>query len=454
MAGTNNYVEMPPFNYELETALLCCCLSSKHAMPQVNRVQPLMFYDNRHSHIFKACQSVYLKGQEVNVLSVDDELKAMGKSEVAGGTSYLLGLNSLNVFTGADTYAVRVIAYAASRSLFFAAKQIVEEASNTGAKAQELQIFLSDQLSKVQDMLATGRETTMIELLPLIIQEVAAAMDGTKLTLIPTGFPRYDHVTGGLGLGDFRVVGSDPSVGKSDYMINEALNISRSYAVGIVSAEMDETKLGMRILGNLAEVDSLAMRAGRVDGDEFQKLLVAQGRLPRRLHLEFVSSPSPYDIRAMVDRWVKRFGVQVVYVDNLTELKRRAQREASASFEEAVKVLRDIPRDYKIHLTVLQHLNQDDTTGQEKPKRPTLNKLRFGMKGAQPDSVDLLYRAKYQQPDVKEDVLEIMHRKGRGSGLGRFDCHYDLVTGRILELERNVPAQSKSKDKENDDAGF
>jgi replicative DNA helicase len=436
----------PPFNLELETALLCCCLIDGRSMAGVNRVQPAMFYDHRNAAIFRACQALYLKGQDVNILTVSDELRAAGRLEMVGGDGYIMGLTALETpYSHVATFATRVIAYAASRNLFNAATQIVQEAADSGAKAQELQAFLSEQLTKVQDMLATGRETNLGELLPNIITEIAAARDGQKLSLIPTGFPRFDRMSGGKGLGDFDVLAADPSMGKSDIMINQALNISRSHCVGIISAEMDESKLGMRILGNLAGVDSMAMRAGRVNDDEFQELMLAGDRIPRRLHLEFVSSPSPYDIRAMVDKWVRRYGVQVVYVDNLTELKRRSHKEQFAAFEEAVKVLRDIPRDYKINLTVLQHLNQDDTTG-GKPKRPTLNKIRYGMKGAQPDCVDMLFRENYQKPDIKSDVIELLRRKGRGTGLGRFDCDYDLVTGRIREMVHNID-QSQDDDK-------
>lgn len=82
--------KVPPHNSEAEAATLGAMLLDPEAVGIVLRhLRPEDFYSGYNRNIYSAILSLFNKGQEVDLITLTDELRATGKLEASGGRPML-----------------------------------------------------------------------------------------------------------------------------------------------------------------------------------------------------------------------------------------------------------------------------------------------------------------------------------------------------------------------------
>jgi replicative DNA helicase len=71
---------------------------------------------------------------------------------------------------------------------------------------------------------------------------------------VPTGISSYDEALGGLFPGEFVVIGASPGMGKTQLIVNMALNISKQIPVLYYSLELSELMLTSRIAAAITKI--------------------------------------------------------------------------------------------------------------------------------------------------------------------------------------------------------
>ena len=101
---------------------------------------------------------------------------------------------------------------------------------------------------------------------------------------ITSGIPEVDGIIGGFYPGEMTVVAARPSVGKSAFGMNIALEAAiKGFKTGIVSLEMVDTGFGQRLFSKGAYIDGTTLRQGVIDPEAWSKLadiLSVYGDLP------------------------------------------------------------------------------------------------------------------------------------------------------------------------------
>ncbi len=83
--------KLPPQNIDAEKSLLGCLMLNKDAITKVaDFIQPTDFYRKSHQEIYKVCQELFGKGEAIDVLSVANRLKEVGKLEEIAKNGYVL----------------------------------------------------------------------------------------------------------------------------------------------------------------------------------------------------------------------------------------------------------------------------------------------------------------------------------------------------------------------------
>lgn len=253
------------------------------------------------------------------------------------------------------------------------------------------------QIRKSEAELAVEGFVSARELMPGVLKKMEAEFSGLGVGLAP------DLVPGGLLPGTLSVICSMPSIGKTAYLVNLALQLqSLGKNTAVFLPDLTSQEFLLRAMCARALVNLHALRAGRLPREKWAELMRAA---------ETVSSPGLYFCRSslMTDRDVardmraleKELGktgrrLDVVIVDSLNYLK-----EDDFSITR-LGTLREMAKAMKVAVIGSYGLRQDEKT---ENGCITLADIRHnGLDEQETDSVLLLHRAEYyhrEDPTLK-----------------------------------------------------
>lgn len=246
---------LPPHSLEAEMATLGSMIldTTGAATGAVAQILPDgdSFYGTTHGEIFEAIRKTVDQRGVVDLVLLSEELKRRDTLDQVGGTDYLLNLaQSVPSAASAAYYAEIVREFWIQRQSIDLTSSAWHFLSQPGADVPGV---LADLIADTDQLAAQASRAPMATAGSIAGQLREDALEGREEPRIPLGFPTLDRLLdGGPAHGDMFVVGARPSVGKSAFMVQAAMQAAKAGArVGIVSLEMSERALTQRMLGFL-----------------------------------------------------------------------------------------------------------------------------------------------------------------------------------------------------------
>lgn len=265
---------------------------------------------------------------------------------------------------------------------------------------------------------------------------------------ISTGFKDTDRIIGGLKPGDFVVIGARPSMGKTAYVINSAINTAKSPLVeegdvaAIFSLETLEEGILKRAAATIGNIDLHSMKtAGRsFTAEDWKKLQGAMGVLSK-MDLEIFDKPGadiPF-IRANVRDMVKRYEGRriIVFIDYLQLITgnpiHRGNRTQEVS--EISRQLKLMAMELQVTIVALAQLSRG--IEQRQDKRPMMSDLKeSGSIEQDADIIQFLYRDDYYDKETENaNMLEVIIAKQRDGATGTVSLAFIKEFGKILNID-------------------
>ncbi len=160
---------VPPHNIEAEQSLLGAALYNASALDAVvTTCPPSDFYDPRHQHIANAILRLVADGRPVDVITVSEQIRQDGLTDVIGGMPYLMSLtNATPSVSRAAAYAKIVHDAAALRQIIMSAANIADAAYNaTDPSSALLEVGrIVDDLGRADDVDTSTLEEADIQAL-------------------------------------------------------------------------------------------------------------------------------------------------------------------------------------------------------------------------------------------------------------------------------------------------
>ena len=215
--------------------------------------------------------------------------------------------------------------------------------------------------------------------------------------MIATGFANLDKLIGGFFPGEFIVIGSRPSVGKTQLLINLSLNIARTYPTLFFSFDLSEYLLACRYLSTLSGFPVNKILQQTFTPEERIRFDKYSTRLSQiNLLMNCNSDTSINTFKSISLRQIKDNGIKVIFVDILqmiTTDRNRANREQEVSFISAQ--LKKFAKKYEVCIIATSQLSRSVETRKES-KVPILSDLRdSGSIEQDADKVIFIYRPEY-----------------------------------------------------------
>ncbi len=423
-----------PHNDDAERCVLSCVLAfPETADVATAHLEPWQFYNPTYSATFTAVCSLVKTGEEVNPVTVMDELKKEGRLEEVGGSQYVLSLmDDVATASNLESYIRVVKRTAGRRAGILATQKAMEELYKDGA---DVGVVLGEieklRPSLIEDHASeTGLETTVKDAIDYIERMLKTQEDlkENRVTenppVIPTGLRNLDNIITGLWAGEVHVIAARPSVGKTAFALQLMSNMGR-YRHLMFSLEMSRIKLVLRLLGQIGRVNLRKVMAGEGINADWQALFRSAETLKgMAIDIDDRQRLTMGQITARAHRAVKENGCNVIWLDYLSLIKytgKQTVREQQVS--EMSAELKALAGNLGVPVVVLCQLNR-----LAEGNAPSLHHLReSGAIEQDADMIALLHRNR-DEPEMKAIVAK--HRNGPTGTAGLL---YLLDTQQIVD---------------------
>lgn len=414
--------KVPPHNAEAEQAALGALLLDPDAVPHTLRyLRPDDFYVNANKHVFAAVVSLFEKGQKADLITLADEMRAMGILENAGGAAYIAKLtDAVPSSANVEYYAKIVRECSVRRSLIKLSANIRQKAHDDSVETSLLLDELQESIFEVSQDRQSVTYRSVREIVPDAMKMIEKMSKSKALyTGIPGGFAELDSMTSGFQDSELIIIGARPSVGKTAFALNMAAHMALREKVPVCffSLEMSDLSLTYRLLASEARINSEKVRSGLIKPSDIQSLMDAASRIYEApLYIVDVPNLKLLDLRSLARRMKTEKDVKIIFVDYLTLITHEnADLPRWEQISSISRSLKSLARELKIPVVALSQLKRE-----AEGKQPSLSDLRES--GSIEQDADLILfihrereidkRADERSPYIPTDVLIAKQRNG------------------------------------------
>ncbi len=440
---------IPPQNIDAELAVLGAMLTSADAVVKgTDMLREADFYREANAVIFKAVSNLQFRGQEVDILTVSEELRRMGQLDAVGGVSYVTDLpNHVISAASIERHAKIVLEKARLRRLIIAADTTAGEAY---AGEDEVVDIIDRAERRILEVARDERRQEMTPLGEVIqtqLEDIGEkAKNRSGITGLSSGFLDLDRITGGFQKSDLILIAARPSMGKTALTLNIAqyAAMRKRKKVAFFSLEMSKEQLGTRILCATALIDSRKIQTGQITTeDEWNRLMTAATNLyDAPLFIDDTPGINVAEMRSKARRIQAEHGLDLIVVDYLQLMQGRSDRNSENRQQEISEIsrsLKSLARELRVPVIALSQLSRSVESRQV--KRPMLSDLReSGSLEQDADIVAFLYRESYYHTEYDEDtknITEVIIAKHRNGAVGTIYLYFHPMYTRFVGMEKN-----------------
>lgn len=234
------------YSIELETEILGACLLETTAFPRIfGLLEERVFYSDEHKMVFSFMLQMYENNMPLTMISILDFIVRRKNIENIYGNNvaYYIALLTKKV-----TSTANIEYYSMILKQMWIDREIII-ITNSGTKKEDSRKEIINLQSKLSELSSTGFTNDWQDMDELMVNlyKHQDEMVKTKGMGLLTGFKTIDRVYGGFFKGQMIVIGARPSVGKSAFAGQMAMNMARnSNRVGFVSLEMSNNEIAAR----------------------------------------------------------------------------------------------------------------------------------------------------------------------------------------------------------------
>ena len=447
LAGGKNFASQ-----EAEESVLYSLLTKGEDVSSVmSQISEGDFYYPEYGKVFRAIQATVAKGLQVDLVTVDATISELFASESAAVSNAMLAcLHGSFSFQNIESYIRIVKELSARRQSIRSVEEVINQLRDP---SQDLNAVLEKLRTESRNIELGGHKVeTMVDVMMATYDYLERRAKGEEKS-ITTGISNVDALIGGFFGGELTVIGARPSVGKSAFGANIALEAAKKgFKVAVVSREMTDVQFGQRMISHEALIDGMKLRRAELTEEDWCSIADVVSPLAN-LPIQFLlTTRTVEDLRRECQRMVEKGELDMLIVDYL-QLMHTAKniKEEHLRVGYISKSLKDMATDFNIPIIALAQVNRD-TDGQ----MPTLKSLKAsGDIEQDADGVIFLHRPSssqdpYVDPRDREyfDLYEqreltyicIGVAKQRQGAVGKACVLFDSKHMRYYPIERNAEA--------------
>ena len=430
-----------PQNIEVEKALLCCIMMDEDYQEKLKEIsiRAEYFYFKSHRYIFEAIEKLQTAGNNVDILTLPDQLSKMGKIHEAGGVAYLTEIyNTVSTSANILHYAEIVENKYLLRALISTSTEAIESAYDETEEANTL----LDRVSGSMFTLAEKKSKNTPELLDRALMSTYSQIQSWadregEISGITTGYAQMDKITAGWQKNAMIVLAARPSMGKTQLALNFAMNAASSNCpVAIFSLEMGKNELAMRLMSMEGKVPLGRLKTGNLNEEDWTKLGMGMANLSEMpIYIDDSTTLNILELRTKCRRLKKDKNIGMVIIDYIGLMETDNNVERHEGISRISRAMKGMAKELEIPVLVLSQLNRE--VDKRPDKRPLLSDLRES--GAIEQDADMVifilrpefYKLKDENGNDQEGRAIVIIGKHRSGPTGDVDLRFDKTTLRF-----------------------
>jgi len=448
-----------PQNIEAEQAVLGSVFFEPNSIKTIlDKLQDGDFYSPNHQVIYRAMKDLHAQGVPIDYTTLTDLLENKNLLAKAGGVEYLSGLiDSVPSTANLLNYINIVKDKSVTRKVQDACREIIER-SYSVENAPEFLDDVEKQVIGITKEKRTSDFKGVGEIANLLMDKIAQqAQIGGSVTGLDTRYYDLNRYTLGLQKSDLLIIAARPSMGKTAFALNIALNVAKTPArphIAFFSLEMGVDQLVMRLLSCEAQVDNFKLRQGKLSSQEWEKIHYAvQSLSGLNLYFDDSGTVKVTDLRSKCRKLKAEEKLDLVVVDYLQLLSGSSFNQGNRVQEvsEISRVLKEVARELKVPVVALSQLSRN--VEQRTDKRPVMADLReSGSIEQDADIVMFLFREDYYEKETtNKNHVNISIAKNRSGTIGEFNLLFNKNMSTFSNLSTSNYDESLSKEQSKDD---
>ena len=410
------------------------------------------FFAENNKAVFEVIEELNKNSKEISSASVRNIVSTAGLFEKLGGNQYFTSLVS------ASTSIYDIVEYvevlrdkAMMRRMIQAAEKIVSDGYTGKLNVTD---YLDESERSVLKVSRSRRTEEFIDSISLVdntLEKIRKLSEqNTDITGVRTSITCLDQMLHGLQKGSLNILAARPSMGKTAFALNLAVNVAANEpngAVAIFSLEQPAEQIELRILAMLSRINNKKLNTGQgMRTEDWNRLYETASRLKKSNNIYISDSPIQKmpEIFSKCRRLQAEKGLSLIVVDYIGLLsggRGASTQEMIADYSRSLKAL---ARELDVPVLALSQLSRKV---EERPdKRPMMSDLRdSGAIEQDADVVMLLYREAYYKEELREkaaeqgqEKLEINVAKHRNGATGKFEVVFANNTFAIYNLNNSA----------------
>ena len=357
--------KIPPNDIIAEQAVLGSMLADTDAVVKaIEILKPEDFYREDHKEIYSAMLELYGLGEPIDFLTLRNILQQRGTLEKVGSEMFLSTLiDSVPTTSNIESYVKIVEEKATLRSLIKAANDILAMGY---ASTEEVNSIIEKTEKRIFDVLQNRNSRGYASIKDILIDTFdnieQLYKKKSKVSGIESGFTDLDLKTSGLNPSELIMVAARPAMGKSAFVLNIAHHVAMNGKVPVMifSLEMSKEQMVNRILCSEAEVDSMKVRTGDLDSEDWIKLGKASGNLAEApIYIDDTPGLSSAELRAKCRKAKLEKDIGLIIIDYLQLMESKGRSESRQNeISEISRSLKILAKELNVPVIALSQLSR------------------------------------------------------------------------------------------------
>ncbi|MCR4829265.1 MAG: replicative DNA helicase [Bacteroidales bacterium] len=314
--------KVPPQAVELECSVLgALMLDEDKLFGVIDKLHEGLFYKSENKLIYNAIRKLVANRQEVDMLTVVQQLTKDGTLESAGG-SYNISLLTNNIVSAAHVeFHIHILAELyMKRELIRTSTENIRDAYDSTTDAIELVNKAEKNLMEISE-LSFRKQSQKLDLIIADTEKKLLTEGNEEDYSVPSGFIRLDRITSGFQPGSLIILAARPAMGKTACGLTMALNIVKNFGKPVVyfSLEMTGIELLLRLVSAESSISAQKLKKVQSMNNREKELFVSTLDSMRDIPLIIDDSVGIdiFEMRAKCRRLQQQHGIKMVFIDYL-----------------------------------------------------------------------------------------------------------------------------------------
>lgn len=432
-----------PHNFLAEKIILSCLLVNSEAIELTIRTLSIeAFYFKNHQEIYRAIIFMHKNKLSIDILTLVTFLQDNGLLKKVGGIKVLMELISqFPNLVYLEEYLALVKDKFIRRSLIKFGYEVINSSYLANIPLETILTELENKFYNLTNQLTSQKLVSNAELLDNIFFELKKKSLSPDLSGLSSGFYDLDSLTQGFQKSDLIIIAGRPSMGKTAFGLNIALNLVKNSKLPVLffSLEMSKEQIMYRLLSMETNINQMKLKSGKLSEKEWVKLnKVIKIFSKFSFFVDDTFNLSIEEIRSKIKTILfeqNQIGLVIIdYIQLMQNTKLKTETRVQ-ELSQITRSLKTLAREFNIPVIALSQLSRNVENRID--KKPVLSDLReSGSIEQDSDLVILLYRNNYylstQSEEQTSQLVELIIAKQRNGPIGTVKLKFDEKCTRFL----------------------